>query len=95
MAVPSGAIFFVRDNGRGFPAEQAGRLFNSFHRLHPADEFPGTGVGLVSVSRAIARHGGCVSAESAPGCGCTVFFSLPRGRTAPARAGRPDTESVA
>jgi signal transduction histidine kinase len=92
---PEESIFFVRDNGCGFPPEQAGRLFQNFQRLHDANEYPGTGVGLVTVGRVIARHGGCVWAESSPGRGATFFFSLPRSSAPGREAGRSRHETVA
>ncbi|BBH71055.1 hypothetical protein ACTI_77400 [Actinoplanes sp. OR16] len=69
--------FYVRDNGAGFPAEQAGQLFRPFARLHDARDFPGTGIGLTTVNRAVERHGGEIWAESSEGKGATFWFTLP------------------
>lgn len=69
---------FVRDNGVGFPPEFADQIFGAFQRLHPEQEFEGMGIGLALVQRIILRHGGKIWAESQPGQGSTLYFTLQR-----------------
>ncbi|MDP1946128.1 MAG: ATP-binding protein [Nitrospirota bacterium] len=82
---PTECILWIQDNGIGFDIDQKEKLFGLFERLHNAQEYEGTGVGLAIVKMVMEKHGGRVWAESSPGSGSTFYLAFPNGQEAVSR----------
>lgn len=68
--------FIIEDNGAGFDAAFADKLFVPFQRLHPKEDYPGIGIGLATIARIVKQHGGCIHAQGREGKGATFYVSL-------------------
>ena len=71
-------MLWIRDNGIGFDMKDRDRIFDLFQRLNVADDYPGTGIGLAIVRKAMERMGGRAWAESTPGQGATFYLEIPK-----------------
>ena len=75
----NGCVLWVSDNGIGFDSKHQDQIFGMFQRLNPSEEYPGTGIGLAIVRKAMERMGGRAWAESSPGQGATFYLEIPHG----------------